>query len=89
MKEKKKRGRKRKDVEKNTVRDDDDFDLFKDLPITSAAANTLSNITHSINNVSLNETQHLNKRAKVDETINKIKENAGRKKSLRRSVRNK
>jgi len=89
VKEKKKRGRKRKDVEKNTVRDDDDFDLFKDLPMTSAAANTLSNITHSINNVSLNETQHLNKRAKVDETINKIKENAVRKKSLRRSVRNK
>ena len=56
-----------------------DFDLFKDLPIASAAANTLSNITHSINNLSLNETQHLNKRAKVDETINKIKENAGKK----------
>jgi hypothetical protein len=53
--------------------------------MTSAAANTLSNITHSINNVSLNETQHLNKRAKVDETI---KENVGKKKSLRRSVRN-
>ena len=60
MKEKKKRARKRKDVEKNTVRYDDDFDLFKDLP-------------------SLNETQNLNKRAKVDETINKIIENAGKK----------
>ena len=55
VKEKKKRVRKRKDVKKNTVGDDDDFDLFKDLPIASAAANTLSNITHSINNVSLNE----------------------------------
>ena len=80
--------RKRKNVEKNTVRDDDDFDLFKDLPITSAAANTLSNITHSINDVSLNETQNLNKRAKVDKTIKKIIENAGKKKPLRRSVRN-
>jgi hypothetical protein len=60
VKEKKKRARKRKDVEKNTVRYDDDFDLFKDLP-------------------SLNETQNLNKRAKVDETINKIIENAGKK----------
>ena len=55
-----------------SVEEDDSFNLFANFPMTSATANALSNITHSINNESLNETQRLNKRAKIDETINKI-----------------
>ena len=69
----KKRGRKRKNNTKQVDEENENFDLFADVPITSTATalvneTALSNITHSVNNTTLIETQK-SKRVRLNNTI--------------------